>query len=307
MQLISLNNVFFLALQEVYSCLADPTMKHTFMDLKRVLKDLKLGDSKRRSGPRFTALVLSAIITMAVGTAGAQRLKFRERLKFEKACGLQDAQKSEEACNFVESHQRLVEAHKKDEARKPEHASRKEEPGKRSEVQKSAMREVNVLKAESQAGPMQQHDAIPPSTANIEPRLYTARSRLNVPSEYDQITAKACHLTEDLEIWLIREAGRFLDISKMCVVDSESSRLASTQKFVDLPRIIASNDQVRVWGTQTYVEELKTNLGCRRRVTAFFLRFPCEEGYEIDKENKQHLNFNEEVLAKVLKLLEAVT
>jgi hypothetical protein len=42
----------------------------------------------------------------------------------------------------------------------------------------------------------------------------------------------------------------------------------------------------------------------RREVTTFFTSFVCRENSRLWKENKEHESFNEEVLAKVLEMLD---
>ena len=59
-----------------------------------------------------------------------------------------------------------------------------------------------------------------------------------------------------------------------------------------------------MWGLEKTVEELKVNLRKRREVTRFFTSLACRENSRLWKENKEHEYFNEEVLAKVLEMLD---
>ena len=153
--------------------------------------------------------------------------------------------------------------------------------------------------------PQSQANEQGPSALNNTGRvqLYTRRDQIDVDPDINQKTAKACISTIEFVEWLVQEAGVFTDVGGVYTRDGDFIRLVSTSKFIALAQIVR-NYKAAVGALQWAVDVLDTSLDLRREVTGYFLSFPCEEGSAFDDENNRHLYFNEEVLAKVLGILE---
>ena len=133
---------------------------------------------------------------------------------------------------------------------------------------------------------------------------YINRSQIDIPAFINLFTSEACALTVELARWLVQEARVFADNEGMYIRDGDTIRLVNTSKFIALAQMIRDYKHC-VGGLAMAVNELKYNLHYRRQVTKFFTSFRCKEGHALKSENECHVYFNEEILQKVLDLLES--
>lgn len=133
--------------------------------------------------------------------------------------------------------------------------------------------------------------------------LYMNRGQIEVPMYINRYTSEACTFTEEFVQWLVQEAEVFTIAKGVYTEDGDPTRLKDTSKFIALAQMVRNN-RAAVGALPWAIDMLNINLRYRREVTKFFTRFPCKEGSQLDKENKRHVHFNEEVLAKVLMMLD---